>query len=82
MDIRFSLTADIFVGLNPFGHEPFGILVRKLTRTSIWLEKLSQDWSYRFPVISNLSRDTSYLFRVRTKLSLARENQSWVAPEI
>ena len=34
MDIRFSLTADIFVGLNPFGHEPFGILVRKLTRTS------------------------------------------------
>ena len=39
MDIRFSLTADIFVGLNPFGHEPFGILVRKLTRTSTWLDK-------------------------------------------
>ena len=39
MDIRFSLTADIFVGLNPFGHEPFGILVQKLTRTSTWLDK-------------------------------------------
>ena len=82
MDIRFSLTADIFVGLNPFGHEPFGILVRKLTRTSIWLEKLSQDWSYLSPVISNLSRDTSNPFRVRSKLSLGRENQSWIKLEI